>query len=340
MRQISLTETQRPVVSVVIATKDREDQLRTVSLPSLARQQGAPPFEILVWDASDNDHSRKLVEEFGAVNPALTVRYFKAPRVGLARQRNDAVEQAAGEAVFFIDDDSEVSPNGICALAELFTSHPDIAGGCLPLEYNFPAGTEPAILRIKGPFAHIVRIFYNLFEPAKKASGYYPPIPPVASKEIFYLFGCDMAYRREIFASHHFDERLQRFSNYVICDDLIFSRVLLRERRKLRVATSGYVVHHAATGGRLNFGFSSGRIEGYNAALVWYVAVRPWSLLSIVPFLWARAGVFVAVLLPCLRRPWQGNRWSRVAGYISGLTIFLWEEILGMAKSQPHARSS
>src|SRR5262249_5984868 len=149
-------------------------------------------------------------EEFATANPNLSVRYFKAPRVGLARQRNDAVKETQGDIVFFIDDDSEVSPDGISALTRLFAGDESVVGGCLPLDYNFPAGTKPAILKVTtGPFAPVVRLYYELFEPAKKASGYYPPIPPRPGA-IYYLFGCDMAYRRQIFATHHFEERLQR----------------------------------------------------------------------------------------------------------------------------------
>jgi glycosyltransferase involved in cell wall biosynthesis len=322
-------------VSVVIATKNREDQLRAISLPALARQEGAPSFEVIVWDASDDDRSQTLVKEFAAENPGIAVRYFKAPRVGLARQRNDAVKEAKSDVVFFIDDDSEISPDGIGALAEMFAADDRIAGGCLPLDYNFPEGTKPAILKVSGPLARLVRGYYWVFEPAKKASGYYPPIPPAKSGAISYLFGCDMAFRKKIFETHRFEERLQRFSNYVICDDLIFSRVLMQEGCELRVAQKGYVIHRAASGGRFKFGFDTGRVEGYNAGLVWFVAAFPWSRWTVFPFVWARTGVFCAAFLQCLRWPWQFNRWGRVAGYISGLWIFFWEEFFGLAKRKP-----
>jgi len=324
------------MLSVIIATKNREDQLRAVSLPSLARQQGALSYEVIVWDASDNDRSQALVKEFAAENPGISVRYFKAPRVGLARQRNDAVKEANGDVVFFIDDDSEVSPDGIGALAGMFAADDRIAGGCLPLDYNFPAGTQPAILKVTGPLAWLVRGYYWVFEPSKKASGYYPPIPPARTGSISYLFGCDMAFRKEIFATHRFDERLQRFSNYVICDDLIFSRILIQEGRELQVAKTGYVIHRAASGGRFSFGFNTGLVEGYNAGLVWFVAAFPWSRWTVFPFVWARMGVFCAALLSCLRWPWQFNRWGRVAGYLSGLWIFFWEEFLGWRSPSPN----
>jgi glycosyltransferase involved in cell wall biosynthesis len=321
-------------VSVVIATKNREESLRELSLASLARQQSTSLFEVIVWDASENEKAKIVVKKFAAENPGVSIRYFKAPRVGLSRQRNDAVKEAKGGIVFFIDDDSEVSPNGIRALAEMFATDDRIAGGCLPLEYNFPEGTKPASLRASDRWAWLVRGYYCMFEPAKKASGYYPPIPPTRPGSISYLFGCDMAFRKEIFSSHHFEERLQRFSSWVNCDDLIFSRVLMGEGCKLGVAKEGYVVHWAAPGGRVRFGFDSGRVEGYNAGIVWLTSAFPWSRWTVFPFIWARTGVLCAALFSCLRWPWQFNRWKRVAGYLAGLWIFLWEEFFELARSK------
>ena len=75
-----------------------------------------------------------------------------------------------------------------------------------------------------------------------------------------------------------------------------------------------------------------GKVEGYNAGLVWFVTAFPWSKSTVFAFLWARFAVFCAMLLPCFRKPWEVKRWTRVAGYLAGLWIFFWEEFLGMAK--------
>ena len=320
-------------VSVVIATKDRAEQLRTICLPSLAGQHSAPQFEVIVWDASENDKSKRVVEGFVASHDGLTLRYFKAPRVGLSAQRNDAVTEAKGEIVFFIDDDSEVSPDGISTLAEMFAENRRIVGGCLPLDYRWPPEAElaTAIKKTSGFGSWLAAVYSRVFEPSKRATGYFPPIPPVRPGPISYLFGCDMAFRKCVFSTHRFEERLQRFSSYVMCDDLIFSRVLMRQGLELQVAEKGCVIHWAAPGGRVKFGFNSGRVEGYDAGLVWWVSVFPWARWTVFPFVWARLGGLSGALLPCLRWPWQFSRWKRVAGYLAGLWIFFWEEIVGLA---------
>jgi glycosyltransferase involved in cell wall biosynthesis len=62
-----------PTLSVMIATKNRAEELRTISLPSLAKQD-TRDFEVIVWDASEDDASQVAVEAFAAAYFDLTVR--------------------------------------------------------------------------------------------------------------------------------------------------------------------------------------------------------------------------------------------------------------------------
>ena len=101
-----------PIVSVIIATRNRSEALETISLPSLAKQS-FKDFEVIIWDASDDDKSKVVVKNFIKSHPDMVVRYFKAPRTGLPSQRNDAVKVAKGEIIYFIDDDSELSVDAI-----------------------------------------------------------------------------------------------------------------------------------------------------------------------------------------------------------------------------------
>lgn len=89
---------QQPVsLSVIIATKDRADALRDISLPSLLRQD-TDGFEVIVWDASETDDSRVVAESFAPrfAERGINFTFAKAPRAGLTSQRNDAVKSARG----------------------------------------------------------------------------------------------------------------------------------------------------------------------------------------------------------------------------------------------------
>ena len=115
-----------PFISVIIATRNRAKALEAISLPSLA-EQTYNDFEVIIWDASDDDSTKRVVEKYKSQHPWIDVRYFRAPRKGLASQRNDAVKVVRGNIVLFIDDDSEVSPNGLNAVIEAFLN-PTVKG--------------------------------------------------------------------------------------------------------------------------------------------------------------------------------------------------------------------
>jgi glycosyltransferase involved in cell wall biosynthesis len=107
------------MVSVVIPTLDRREQLLR-TLRSLERQ--SPPvggFEVIVADngSSDGtvDHVMRLAEE-----SSMPLRLVEDPTPGAAAPRNRGVEAAAGELIIFLGDDTEpVAADLLLAHAEL-----------------------------------------------------------------------------------------------------------------------------------------------------------------------------------------------------------------------------
>lgn len=315
-----------PYVSVVIATKNRAAELGSISLPSLARQNG-DDFEILVWDASDGEDSRAAVEAFAAAHPQRNVRYQRAPRPGLARQRNDAARTAQGEILFFIDDDSEVLADGIATLAALFQSEPRPGAGALPLT-NRIGGRE---MQAKRSFS-LLDLYTHVFFTSGRWSGTYPFVPPAHPGPADHLWGCDMAYRKDLFlALGGIDERLQRFAGYSFGEDQLLSHRVWRLGHPVLVAPVSGVIHHTAEGARVGREFHQGRVDGYNVSIVWRASIFPYAPWTLPLFLWARLGFLGVVLLPCLVQFWQKRRWLRLAGYLSGCWAFLAEEIFPKA---------
>jgi len=323
------TEAPAPLLSIIVVTRDRAEELRTISLPSLARQD-TRGVELIVWDASEDDLTQKLVEAFAADHPDFAVRYFKAPRAGSCAQRNDAVRKARGEIVFFIDDDSEVSPDGVAALLDMFARQQALIGGGLPLDYRWPLKDGRLIGRTHRFTASLVTTYNKVFNPWPRLSGLFPAIPPNVPGPVDHLFGCDMAFRISVFRDHVFDERLQKFSGYGLWEDQLLSYQLHQEGFMLCIADKGFVVHRAGSGDRGGKSFRAGQMDGYNAGIVWSACVFPYVPWSIIPFLWSRVGFLFVVLLPCIIRPWQTIRWSRMAGYLAGLWTFAVEGIRGI----------
>jgi len=99
-------------ISVIVPVRDdpRVDGL----LASLAVQQGAPDFEVLV--AMDGSRREPRVP------PGLPVRLLRLPARGPYPARNAAVAEAAGDVLLFTDSDCLCPPDWISAADRLFES--------------------------------------------------------------------------------------------------------------------------------------------------------------------------------------------------------------------------
>jgi len=118
------------LVSVVIATRDRPDDLR-VALRGVTRQCTRRPTEVIVVDnnPASGDTARVIAEFPG-------VRLVTETRKGLSYARNAGVLAARGDVIAFTDDDVTVPPDWLERLVAPF-ARPDVAivtGNVLPVE--------------------------------------------------------------------------------------------------------------------------------------------------------------------------------------------------------------
>lgn len=264
-------------ITVVIVTKDRAGALETISLPSLLKQGGG--FDVLVWDASDDDQSKVVAEAFAPrfAEAGVSFRYVKAPRVGMTSQRNDAIKAVSTDVVFFIDDDSEVGAGGVKALADAFDSHPWLKGAALPLIEIFGGGglTDKNVqlmsqrLTFKKIFLSLIRRLQGGSDPSRRTvnktgTRMFPRIDTPAPAE--FMSGCDMAFRRSVFDELQFEEELQRFSNYAWSEDIdLTHRVFLHYKLPLLVIPGPVVIHLPTNSGR---GRVADQSKGSNARLI------------------------------------------------------------------------
>lgn len=122
-----------PFCSVVIPTYDRAEQLE-MALRSLG-EQGYRNFETIIVDNSAGDErARMLAERWSA-------RLLVESRRGVSFARNRGADEARGEIIAFLDDDSVADPHWLSAIVAEFRD-PSIAvvsGPYLPL-YPAPYG--------------------------------------------------------------------------------------------------------------------------------------------------------------------------------------------------------
>jgi len=134
--------------SVVIATRDRCRAL-TRALGSLAQQDNAPPYEVVVVDNGSTDATRDAVERAGSTS---AVRYCYEPQANRGAARNRGVAQATGTYILFCDDDVRVPRNWIAAHLAAHAGDDDVVNG--PILNVREAFDEP-----KPTFANYSRAF-------------------------------------------------------------------------------------------------------------------------------------------------------------------------------------
>lgn len=109
-----------PFVSVIIPTYNRRDSLLR-TLESLARQTYPHDrFEVIVVDDGGNDGSETVCRNI----LDLRVRYVRQENKGEVVARNRGVAFSQGEILVFLDDDIEVAPVYLGALARAHVEHP------------------------------------------------------------------------------------------------------------------------------------------------------------------------------------------------------------------------
>lgn len=106
--------TEPPRISVVVVTWRRPDAVRAC-LEHLA-VNASELHEVLVVDASDNQETARVVDDF------VGVRHLRFPRGAghMTSSRNAALLEVTGDIVAFIDDDANVQPGWAAALREAF----------------------------------------------------------------------------------------------------------------------------------------------------------------------------------------------------------------------------
>jgi glycosyltransferase involved in cell wall biosynthesis len=114
--------------SVIIPTYNRSDLLER-SLTHLSKIE--PPrneWEVLVVDNGSKDNTKDVVHAFAA--KIANLRYLFEPRPGMMMGRHLGCEQAEGEILCYLDDDSFVDRKWLCGIEQAF-SDPDVvlAGG-------------------------------------------------------------------------------------------------------------------------------------------------------------------------------------------------------------------
>ena len=132
---------EQPTVSVIIPTYNRKDSLLR-TLDSLSRQTyPADRFEVIVVDDGGRDGTEQITQQAYAFG----LHYLRQENQGEIAARNAGAERSAGDLLVFLDDDIEVNPEYLAALAAAHTAHPrSVVLGAL---VEVPTETHGALVR-------------------------------------------------------------------------------------------------------------------------------------------------------------------------------------------------
>ena len=129
-----------PMLSVIVPTRDRPEQVRACVRSILACEYPRDRFEVLVVDNVPRDGlTRAAVTGLAGSGP---VRYLSEDKSGSASARNRALPEARGEFLVFTDDDALVDRHWLAEIVRGFRAAPgvDAVSGLLaPRRLDTPA---------------------------------------------------------------------------------------------------------------------------------------------------------------------------------------------------------
>jgi GT2 family glycosyltransferase len=264
-------------------------------------------FEVFVWDASDDDSTERVVLRFkrSFEQKGIPLFYRRGARQYLASTRNDSVHETHGDVIFFLDDDAEISSDGLSAVKRYFGDFAWLKGMGLSLHDVHPRIDKYVAHPFLGAFRDLIfRFFmgkpprYRKIMNSTRNVFPVPDSPGIAE----WLSGACMAYRKSVFDDLSFDEGIERFGGYAFGEDYDFShRVWLYYGEPLLISACGCVVHHNAQTARVPKGPDKVAAIYYNTARIRdnFKAYRPYKL---SPFLWElRAGLTLPLLMQGIR---------------------------------------
>jgi glycosyltransferase involved in cell wall biosynthesis len=143
-------------ITFVIPAWNEESVLGpTLDALNIARRQLAEPSEVIVADDSSTDRTQEIARRHGA--RVVSVRHRQ-----ISATRNAGAREAQGDMFIFIDADTIVTPEAVCAAVEAVRGGA-IGGGCA-IRYS---GRIPAYVRVFIPigvwFARKMRMAFGCF---------------------------------------------------------------------------------------------------------------------------------------------------------------------------------
>jgi GT2 family glycosyltransferase len=272
-------------ISVIICTKNRVQELMGCIKSVIA--QSLSPEELIIVDAGDTEEVYlKIKEQFPKDS---RFRYIHTFRSNLTVDRNAGVRNSSGDIIIFLDDDTVLDKDFIKEIVKVFGKDSEKKiGGVMGNIVNIQRSKS-----FKSRMHSLKRIFLlpTSGNGRFRASGCPTFIRGARElRNVEFLSGCCMAYRKEVFKNLKFDED---FPNAMFTDDEDFS---YRVSRKYQNVYTPYakIAHNPSP---------IGRASGYTRAKMtvearYYLLKKnfPRTLKHTLAFWWSVVGYFIQAI--------------------------------------------
>jgi GT2 family glycosyltransferase len=203
------------------------------------------PDQLIIADASEDRGTEAVIDKFEG-RFAGQIEYY-GTECGLTRQRNFAVNKARGDVIGFFDDDVVLDPDYLAEIMNVFERDVErTVGGATGYIYN-RAANRPILFRLFNEFRDRT---YGRIAVAKRRG--LTPIPDKPFEDpilVRYVSGCNMFFRKEVFATNEFD---QWFEGYGLGEDCEFGLRVSRTWKILAVGKAR-LDHSKEEAGRPNY---------------------------------------------------------------------------------------
>jgi glycosyltransferase involved in cell wall biosynthesis len=196
-------------ISVILPTKNRtQDVIKCLESISI---QTMLPDEVVIVDSSETEELKSKLDSFDNLN----IKYIHDIKASLTRAENIGVENSIGDIIIILDDDVILEKNHIEEIIRVFNNYPaEKIGGVT----GNPISNQPKSF-IKKFFSFGMHVFATIFFITRYGNGKFQ-LSGMATTiqsadkitECEFLFGCDMAFRKEVISEFKFDESFHGYS--------------------------------------------------------------------------------------------------------------------------------
>jgi glycosyltransferase involved in cell wall biosynthesis len=197
-------------ISVIIPTKNRmQDVIRCLESISL---QSMLPDEVVIVDSSDTENLKSALDLFDNLN----IKYIHDIEASLTRAENIGIENSIGDIIIILDDDVILDKSHIKEFMHVFDIYPaEKIGG---VTGNVMSNQPKSIIKRFLGFG--MQVFATMFFITRYGNGKFQlsGMPTTIRKDVDkiteceFLYGYNMAFRRDVISEFKFDENFHGYS--------------------------------------------------------------------------------------------------------------------------------